>query len=136
MSIEEPTLPAIIPPSDGPHTVELEAAYALFKEELASTEGWIDQGETNGVQIYSKPDPEVSLPLRNLYEVRIDPSRLVPAPCARQQDSYGIPTVKGEAILAGDVTSDAVSRPETLDESQELISVVAVSRRHPAAWPS
>lgn len=84
MIIEEPTLPAIIPPSDIlSHAAELEAAYALFKEELASTEGWIDQGETNGVQIYSKPDPEVILPLQRLHELRTDPTRLVLGPCTR-----------------------------------------------------
>lgn len=73
MAVEEPTLPADIPPSDG-HIAELEAAYALFKEELASTEGWIDQGESNGVQTYSKPDPEVILhPCSSLGRGKLTP---------------------------------------------------------------
>lgn len=59
MPIEEPPLPAIIPPGEG-HVEELEAARALLEKELATNEGWDDQGEVNGVQLYSKADPEVS----------------------------------------------------------------------------
>lgn len=120
MAIEEPALPAIIPPSDGPHTAELETAYALFREELASTEGWIDQGETNGVQIYSKPDPEVSAPI-------------LIASCTREltphalQDAYGVPTVKGEALITGDVTSDQVSVDPTVHKSHQLITLACSS---------
>ncbi|KAM0793328.1 hypothetical protein ACM66B_000785 [Microbotryomycetes sp. NB124-2] len=76
--ITEPELPAIVPPGDGPHVAELEQAYNLFCEELKSEEGWEDQGESDGTQLYSKPDPN---------------------------DAYAVPTVKGEAIIP-DATPD------------------------------
>lgn len=60
-AITEPEWPAIVPPGDGPHAEAIERAHALFCSELESTEGWEDQGESEGTQLYSKPDPEVSL---------------------------------------------------------------------------
>lgn len=43
------------------HTEAVAKARALFLEELASTEGWEDQGEREGgVHLYNKPDAEVS----------------------------------------------------------------------------
>ena len=92
MPIEEPALPALIPSGHGPYTAELDTAFKLFKDELASAEGWEDQGEQNGVQLYSKPDPE---------------------------DAYAVPTVKGESIVP-DVTSDEVglTRPRSTSDKE------------------
>ena len=72
MSIAHPDLPAVAEyPTEGqPET--LAKAHALFVEELASTEGWEDQGEREGVQLYKKPDTEVSLSLLILRGVKAD----------------------------------------------------------------
>ena len=83
-SIIEPEFPAGNPPnapSDGPHVSALEKAYELFRTELASNDGYEDQGESDGVQLWRKPDPE---------------------------DPYAASTVKGEAIVQN-ATPDQVS---------------------------
>jgi hypothetical protein len=60
MPIETPTLPAVPDyPTDGPHAAALETAHGIFLDELASVEGWEDEGERDGVQLYKKPDPNV-----------------------------------------------------------------------------
>ena len=60
MSIAHPEYPAVANyPTEGQEDV-LAKALALFQEELASSEGWEDQGEREGVQLYKKPDAEVS----------------------------------------------------------------------------
>lgn len=83
-TIIEPEFPAGSPPrapSDGPHIAALEKAHELFRAELASNEGYEDQGESDGVQLWRKPDPE---------------------------DPYAASTVKGEAIVQN-ATPDQVS---------------------------
>lgn len=85
-TIVEPEFPAVAPPSEGPHTAALEQAEKLFRAELASNDGYEDQGESDGVQLWRKPDPE---------------------------DAYAAPTVKGEAIVQG-ATPDEVSRARSV----------------------
>ena len=59
MSIVEPTQVAVASyPAEGA-AVEIAAARAIFDAELVSEEGWTDQGEREGVQLYRKDDPEV-----------------------------------------------------------------------------
>ncbi|SGY31314.1 BQ5605_C002g01221 [Microbotryum silenes-dioicae] len=78
-TIEETVQPAVSDyPTDSPFEAELEAAHKLFLEELASTEGWEDFGETNEVQLHRKADPD---------------------------DAYAVPTVRGECVVK-DCTSD------------------------------
>lgn len=61
MTVDRPTLPAVPEyPTTEPHKQELDAAQALFEKELSSLEGWDDQGERDGVQLHTKPDPDVS----------------------------------------------------------------------------
>ncbi|KAL8283747.1 hypothetical protein RQP46_005542 [Phenoliferia psychrophenolica] len=79
MSIAHPEFPAVADyPTEGQADV-VNKALALFQEELASSEGWEDQGEREGVQLYKKPDAE---------------------------NPYGVPTVKGECLVEN-CTSDA-----------------------------
>ncbi|GAA5995064.1 START domain-containing protein [Rhodotorula paludigena] len=81
MSVNVPDLPAVFDyPTQGSHAHELEAARALFDQELASPDAeWDDAGERDGVQLWTKTDPD---------------------------DPYAVPTVKGEAIVK-DATSEA-----------------------------
>lgn len=59
MSIVEPAQPAVASyPVEGA-AAEIAAARALFDAELASGEGYEDQGEREGVQLYRKNDPLV-----------------------------------------------------------------------------
>ncbi|KAK4702602.1 hypothetical protein P7C70_g3618, partial [Phenoliferia sp. Uapishka_3] len=59
MSVAWPEYPAVSNyPTDG-HPEAINKAHALFLEELSTNEGWEDQGERDGVQIYRKPDTEV-----------------------------------------------------------------------------
>lgn len=83
-AIVEPEFPAGSPPkapSEGPHVAALEKAHEEFRAELASNEGYEDQGESDGVQLWRKPDPS---------------------------DPYAASTVKGEAIVQN-ATPDQVS---------------------------
>lgn len=59
MTVAEPAHPAVADyPTDGPYAQQVEAAFKLFKEELEGHEGWEDQGEREGVQLFRKPDPD------------------------------------------------------------------------------
>ena len=60
-AVNHPALPAVFDyPTQSSHAGELDAAHKLFLEELASPEAdWEDQGERDGVQLWSKKDPEV-----------------------------------------------------------------------------
>ncbi|BGP44728.1 hypothetical protein JCM10450v2_000542 [Rhodotorula kratochvilovae] len=75
-AVNHPALPAVFDyPTQSSHAGELDAAHKLFLEELASPEAdWEDQGERDGVQLWSKKDPE---------------------------DPYAVPTVKGETVVEG-----------------------------------
>ncbi|KAI5477044.1 Lipid-binding START containing protein [Pseudohyphozyma bogoriensis] len=61
MLIPEPEYPAVADyPAEGPYSADADKAYKAFRDELASVEGWEDQGEREGVQLWRKPhDPEV-----------------------------------------------------------------------------
>jgi hypothetical protein len=58
----------------GPFSNEIALAKSLFEAELASEEGWEDQGIREDVQLMYKRDP---------------------------LDAYAVPTVKGECIVEG-----------------------------------
>ena len=66
MSIVEPSQPAVASyPAEGAKS-EIAAARTLFDAELVSVEGWEDQGEREGVQLYRKADPLVRISLDRL----------------------------------------------------------------------
>ncbi|GAA6047150.1 hypothetical protein JCM3770_006924 [Rhodotorula araucariae] len=75
-AVIHPALPAVFDyPTQSSHAGELETAHSLFLKELASPEAdWEDQGERDGVHLWSKKDPE---------------------------DPYAVPTVKGETVVEG-----------------------------------
>lgn len=59
-AVVHPDHPAIPNYPHQEHEEELETALKLIKLELETNEGWEDYGEREGVQLYRKPDPEVS----------------------------------------------------------------------------
>lgn len=62
-TVHRPELPAVPDyPTESSHVGEVDAARRLFLKELASPDAeWEDQGEREGVQLWSKADPEARL---------------------------------------------------------------------------
>lgn len=88
-TVHHPALPAVPDyPTKSSHANELDEARRLFVEELASPDAdWEEQGEREGVQLWSKADPNVR-PLppispRTAREVpALTPHSLAQDPCA------------------------------------------------------
>lgn len=60
MVLVHPEHPAVPNYPSQDHVKELDSALARIELELSTNEGWEDQGEREGVQLYKKPDPSVS----------------------------------------------------------------------------